>query len=128
VPDGSSGFDGNRRTRLGDQLLGGLIQTDERTIGISRLLAPSEVPLFKGLIQLFEKRLKRRRGTSSAMVIHTTGSVHHFSPIPTTMSLLARTPFMFGAFMVLLFIWGIAVVPLINIFARSHGFDVAMAW
>src|SRR5271156_6000618 len=34
VPGGSSGLGGDRRARLDDQLLGGFIQTDQRTIGI----------------------------------------------------------------------------------------------
>src|SRR5208337_713274 len=38
VPDGASRFGGDRRARLDDQLLGGLIQTHEGTIGIARLL------------------------------------------------------------------------------------------
>jgi hypothetical protein len=38
VPDGSSGSGRNRSARLDDQLLGAFIQTDERAIGIARLL------------------------------------------------------------------------------------------
>ena len=38
VTSGSSGLGRDRRARLGDQLLGGLVQTHERTIGISRPL------------------------------------------------------------------------------------------
>ena len=38
VPSGPSGLGRDRSARLGDQLLGGLVQTHERTIGIARPL------------------------------------------------------------------------------------------
>lgn len=86
-----------------------------------------EVPLFKGLISVFERRLRRPRGTSSQMFIQTSGSVYHFCPIPTTMSLLVKIPYVFGALIALIFVWLVIVVPLIALLGGSDTDALAQA-